>query len=315
MSSIEAEPAPLGAPRHGVFGGVLEGTVGDAAALRAAAARIPAVRHDLSVDGGRFSLLLDDTPVPGRALDTDAQDALLDALGAVARAAAPDRPLESNLRATLVHADRVVETLFTVEQRGDERAIAPISRERPLTPGDDAAPRQDAGGLDAPFRGMPRGRRALLVALVAVAGALGAWQTGALDVARSAFDRTPAEDVARETGPFADVLSITVDRSLAAWTCRVERGPGFPATPAALDARIAAAPTLGARAATRAAGEGGQAWLRGLDAEGQVVAAARLDLAPIAADEAGHVEAQLRPLHRITSIEVALTSGIDAEDR
>jgi len=315
MSSIEAERASPGAPRHGVFGGVLEGAVGDAAALRAAVARIPSVRHDLNVDGGRFSLLFDDAPVAGDALDTDAQDALLDALADVARAAAPDRPLESNLRATLVHADRVVETLFTVEVRAGERVIAPISRERPLAPGDDVAARGGAGdgGLDAPFRGMSRGRRAILLALVVAAGALGAWQTGALDLARSALDRTAAEDVARDTGPFLDALSVTVERSLGAWTCRVERGPDFPATPSALDARIAAAPTLAERAAARAAGEGGRAWLRGLDAEGRVVDAAPIDLRPLTAEEDGRAEAHLGPLHRITSVVVALTPGTDAE--
>lgn len=316
MSSIEPERAQLDAPRYARFGGVLEGGVDDAGALRAAAARIPAAPNDLIIEGGRFTLHFDDVVVPGERVDVAAQDALLDALSDVVRAADGGRALESTLRATLVHHDRVVETLFTIETSGGERTLAPITRERRTTPADLAEGASDGdGGLDAPFRGLGRGRGLALLALIVAGAALAAWRAGYVDMARSALDSTAAEDLAAEPGPFGDALVVTVERTMLRWECEVSRGPAYPTTPEALDARIARATTNAERAAARVAGEGGAAWLRGLDADGEVVASARIELGDLVGDADATVSASLGPRHRIVSVALALGSGMDGGER
>src|ERR1700733_4318395 len=99
------EPPPLdsGAPRFAWFDGIVEGRLGDASAVRAAAERTNRAglgRMDVGVDGGRFSLLMDDATVPAARMTDENRRALAVALNEIAAAA--EGPVESTLRCTEV---------------------------------------------------------------------------------------------------------------------------------------------------------------------------------------------------------------------
>src|SRR5690606_31824721 len=121
------------------FAGLLEAPTGDLARLRAAfdaLQHLGVVRFRLDFDGGRFTVMPDETPLDGAGFDATRQELLLDALQRVVAAAADPARAESTLRCSLVFEHEVAETLF-VPRHGELR---PVSRMRPRHPHDSAPP-------------------------------------------------------------------------------------------------------------------------------------------------------------------------------
>lgn len=259
-------------PRFAWFDGIVEGRLGDAAAVRAAAARANGTgygRMDVGVDAGRFSVLMDDETVPSSRMSDENRRLFAGALAEIASAA--EGPVESTLRCTEVFRDEVRETLFLAEG-GTIRAL---SRTRPVTPADLGR------SPDQPAAAAPMGRaRFLLVGLlVVVALGLTAWQGGWIDRLLSAG----AETIRVDTGPFRDLVGVEVAKSWGDYEVTLRRGAGYPVESARVEELRAAAATPADRAALEAVATGGTLWIRVENGQGRGLAVERAELGPLAA--------------------------------
>jgi hypothetical protein len=240
--------------------------------VRAAAARSNATgfgRMDVGVDGGRFSVLMDDTTVPAARMTDENRRALADALTSIAGASGG--PVESTLRCTEVFANEVRETLFLP----DGGAIRALTRTRPVTDADQFRDPQSP----APPPSMGRGRLAVVLALLLVAFGVAAWASGWVDRLLAA----KADAIAIDTGPFADCVDVSVAKSWGEYEVTLRRGPGYPVTNERLAELRAKATTPADRAAIDAVGSGGDVWLRLEDAEGRALELSKTDLRALAA--------------------------------
>jgi hypothetical protein len=276
-------PPPLesGDPRFAWFDGIVEGRLGDAAAVRAAAARANATgfgRMDVGVDGGRFSVLMDDTTVPAARMTDENRRALAEALTAIAGASGG--PVESTLRCTEVFSNEVRETLFLPEGG----AMRALTRTRPVTDADEFRNPQSA----APPPSMGRGRLAVVLALLFVAFGVAAWASGWVDRLLA----VKSEALSIDMGPFADFVSVAAEKSWGDYKVTLRRGPGYPVTNERLAELRAKAATPADRAAIDAVASGGDVWLRLEDAEGHALGIARTDLRALlaAADRTSETE-------------------------
>lgn len=303
--------APASPPHYGWFGGVLEGRVGDPAALRRAFEQLDrgtAVPCDLEVDGGRFSLLFSEATVDGSALSVERQDQLLEGLSKLLERSADPAAAESTLRGSIVFGDEVVETLFTIR----EGRLVPVSRRRPLSHRDPAAAaRRDGGlgGLDAPFRNVARGRGIVLLLLILVGGGLAAWRSGYVILVHDALTAPSADDVTISSGVFARTLSLEIDRRFTEYSCEVRRGPRYPETAYRARMLVENAATTGERAAMSAVADGDSIWIRVVDDEGLTLSAERVELRALLDEEGGPVEAKVRARAGGVRVELALSRG------
>jgi hypothetical protein len=292
FGETQSAASPEG-PQFAWFDGIVEGRLGDAAAVRDAAARANVAgfgRMDVGVDGGRFSVLMDDATVPASRMNEENRRRFAAALTEIA--AASVGPVESTLRCTEVFRDEVRETLFLPESG----AIRALTRTRPVAPGDlyrspDAPP---------PPPSMGRGRLAVVAAALLVAFGLVAWGSGWVDRVLSA----KSDALVVDTGPFADYVDVAVGKSWGDYKVTLRRGKGFPVENARLDELRAKAATPADRAAVDVVAQGGQMWVRLLDAGGRSLAASQAELRPLLADADRVVEVELPG--RITAARVRL---------
>ena len=111
------------------FDGILEGPIGDRDALRAAVLRLDAigiVNANLEIDGGRFSVLLDDRSKFMNRVTDNERTRLVESIQAIVDMSPSAERVESTLRCTEVNAQSVHETLFAVKGGKIER----VSRAR-----------------------------------------------------------------------------------------------------------------------------------------------------------------------------------------
>jgi hypothetical protein len=294
------EPAPPPEVRTGAwFDGVLIGAVEELGELERAVADLNsagATRARLEVDGGRFSLLLDDRRLPVDAGREPAIRALVERLDAVAAAASRRGELESTLRSVTVEREEVVERLFAA--RG--RALEVVGRSRPRQPSDEQR-------FPAPAGPAPRdGRRLLFTALglLLVFGAL-AWQRGYVD--RLFSPRASSLEV--DCGLFAPRLAADVDSRLGDYVVTVRRGDGYPATAQAVEEQVGAATTPLERAAARVVADGGRVYVRLEDRDGRVLEVAPVELRALLGAADGRVTCELGGRMDARRVRIDLDSG------
>ncbi len=295
----EASAVPDEAPQAVIVEGILDGRVGDAAALQTAADSLGAAgagAFRCDVQGGRFSLLPVETRVPGASFDAAGQARFLDALHALLRASAPGS-VEANLRCRLVYATEVAETLFVV--RGER--VEPMTRRRPRTPADDAA-------LAPPPAALPMGlrRRDLLVLapVLLLVGLFVAWRAGWIDRVLAAR----AETLQVETGPFAAMIAATVERSWGNYEVSLRRGADYPATPEALAALVAKQTDNAHRAACTIVGDGRDLFVQLLDDDKRVLAEVRAEVRPLVTEKDAAVIVKLPGQMNAAGIRLSLNA-------
>ena len=282
-----------GEPRFAWFDGIVEGRLGDAAVMRDAAARANASgfgRMDVGVDGGRFSVLMDDATVPASRMNDENRRLFAAALTEIAGASAG--PVESTLRCTEVFRDEVRETLFLP----DQGAIRALTRTRPVGPAD----LRRSPDAPAPPPSMGRGRLAIVAALLLVVFGLVAWMSGWVYRLLAA----KSEALVVDTGPFADYVDVSVEQSWGDYKITLRRGKGFPVESGRLAELRAKAATPADRAAVDIVAQGGRLWLRLLDPQGRSLAASSAELRPLVTDADRTVEVELPG--RITAARVRL---------
>ncbi|MDA1265001.1 MAG: hypothetical protein O2816_07980 [Planctomycetota bacterium] len=263
---------PDGPVRCAWFGGLIDGRRQDDEALRAAVERgnqLGLVHLDLELDGGKFSVLFDDSAVAGDDMSAKKSSDLLEVLQQIVAASAEPGRVESTLRCTEVYEDGAVETLFS--SKGGK--IECISRPRALTAQDHA--HAIAAGVEA--EPLPPGSRRQLLGLLAlllVAFAALAWQGGLVDrIAAKA-----GEQLEVDPGPFGATLAVETTTRWGMYKVTLRQGDAWPRSSAAAQAAIDAAGSVTEGAAMRAIADGGAIWLQLQDGQGNVLDAARIKL-------------------------------------
>ena len=294
---------PEGAVRLLWFDGILDAPrPGDTERLRKGVARMNSSglgRVDLSVDGGQFSLLMEEAVTPGDRVNEAGRDELRAGLEEVIAQVPEGGVVESALRCTEVFPEETRETLFTVTG-GQLRMLA---RLRPVSA-------QDMDRDPARQRIVPPiaiGRRALLLIAVLFLVGLGltAWRAGYLDRAFGAG----AEDLEQNAGAFEDLLKMEVESSWGKLLVKIRRGERYPKDPAAAKALVDAATSSADRAAVNAVADGDSIWIRLEDADGKVLAAVETDLRALVTAEDGEVEVKLSSMISAQTLRLALDKG------
>lgn len=277
----QVPPPPLpsggeGAPRFVTMDGILDGRLGDAAAIAQAVAALNALgicEFELDRDGGKFSVLPNNTRLPATGFDRKKQEELLQHLRTIAAAARG--PVESTLRCTMVFEEECSETLFRgVGQPPNGPGIEPLTRVRPARPDD--VPKQLPG--EPPWRQMFR-RREVVIALplLFLAFALLAWTSGLVDRLLAAN----AAGLQVRTAAFGDLLAMSVESKWGNYEVTIRRGAGYPASLAEWDQRTAAAADEAERLRDLVVREGQEVWVQLRDAEDRVLAETRVSLRPL----------------------------------
>jgi hypothetical protein len=300
-------PPPLdpGEPRFAWFDGIVEGRLGDASLVREAASRANASgfgHMDVGVDGGRFSVLMSEDTVRARSMTDENRRLFANTLAEIAAASAG--PVESTLRCTEVFRSEVRETLFLAEGA----SIRALTRTRPVTDAD-LFRNPDGGAPPAPSMG--RGRLAVVAALLLVVFASAAYFGGWVDRLLSAS----AETLAVDTGPFADYLDVTVEKSWGNYEVTVRRGRGFPVENARIEELKARAATPADRAALDVVATGGKVWLRLEDTEGHGLAAAASEMRPLLSGPDRSVVEHLPGYMTAARVKLSLDAGRELEER
>jgi len=295
-----AEHGTNDAPRFVTVDGILDGRLGDAAALARAVAALNGLgicSFQLDRDGGKFSLLPNNTRVPGTGFDRGKQEQLLQHLRAIAASARG--PVESTLRSTMVFEHDCAETLFrAVAQPPSGPGIEPVTRVRPVRP-DDVPPVLPGS---PPWRSMFRRREvAIALPLLFLAFGLVAWQSGLVDRLLAA----KALGLQSTTGPFEDLLALEVANKWGNYEVTIRRGAGYPQSLAEWDVRTAGATTEEHRLRDTVVREGQDLYVQLRDAEENVLAESRVSLRPLGTSAEAKVTAGLPG--RITARSVVLS--------
>lgn len=280
---------PIGTPpRFVTMDGILEGRIGDAAAIARsvqALSKLGICAFELDRDGGKFSVMPENRQVRGDGFDLDRQNELLQHLCAIAAAARG--PVESTLRCTMVFDTECAETLFRAGLPAPEGpGIEPLTRMRPRR-ADDVPPELPP---PPPWRQLLQ-RREVMIALplLLIAFLLLAWQSGLVDRLLSAN----ATGLTVENGAFGDLLHAEVANEWGNYRVAITRGAGYPADAAAWDAYAAAAKDEAARLCGVVVREGQDIYLQLRDADDRVLAEGRANLRPLVTTADGKVKVDL----------------------
>jgi hypothetical protein len=241
-------------PRFAWFEGIVEGQRIDERELRAAVGALEScglAPLSVEVDAGRFSLLAPDHAIAPHRLRPGWRAEVAHHLQSLALQLPPSGSLESTLRCTEVFETETVETLFAVRGR-DVRAV---SRGRETT----ASDLQRATRRSRPAAPKVSRRNTCIAALaIAVLVPFVLFRVGVVD----RIFAPAAADLVVSTGAFGDLVAATVADDAGTYVVTLTRGAGFPATTAAADALLAAAPTPERRAIVRAVTDGGVAFVQ-----------------------------------------------------
>ncbi|MCA8952415.1 MAG: hypothetical protein KDE27_23090, partial [Planctomycetes bacterium] len=196
--------------------------------------------------------------------------------------------VESTLRCTMVYDREVAETLFRgVLPPPAGAGVEPLTRVRPLAAGDQPP---ELPSQPAPWRTMLRRREvAIVVPLLILAVGLSAWRSGLLDRLLAAS----ARGLELRTGAFGDLLALEAESSWGDYEVALRRGPGYPTTSAAWEARQREAVDEADRLPARLVREGQEIWVQLCDDDGEVLAETGANLRALVAAADGVVEVRV----------------------
>jgi hypothetical protein len=294
---------PRGPIRYARFEGILEGRVGDRAALQAVVSEINStglIEAELEIEGGRFTLLFEDRPIPGARASAVEQERLLELLTRLIAVSADPETVESTLGCKVVHEDGVVETLLTVN-RGELR---PLSQVRALDERD-VLPLEASGQLTTPLRQLGF-KKGLLVGLLLLTGfGLMAWRSGYVDRILS----RPAEKLVVNANQFAGLLHVAVSKRWGAYELTLTRGPAYPVDAAAAAQLRKDRESLAEQAALRIVTDGGRLYVQLCDEAGTVLRTGTVELRPLLGDRDGKAVVRLDGHLKGHMIKLALDRG------
>lgn len=298
-----SETTPGGVLQFYWFDGILEGSrPTDEDELHVAVARLRESGFgsgDVSTDGGRFTLLLDDEALPGGDVGDAQREAFVGALQLLVDAMPEGGTCESTLRCTEVFEQGTRESLFAAS--GGEMRVA--ARIRPHAAQD--FDRDPGKRIIEPPVALNRRALMLLGLLFLVAIGLWSWQSGYLDRLFGAS----AESLTSEIGPFDGLLAMSVSSSWGKYVVEIRRGDGYPASPADVQRLLDGAQDLKARSAVNAVANGDKIWIRLEAGDGKVLAATPIELRSLVADGDSVKTVKLDGLIGAKSLRLAIDPG------
>jgi len=303
MSRDSRGPCVLEAVDYGWFDGILRGKLDtDGHEIRAGVDALNALgvaRADLEIEGGTFSILMDETTVSGNRLGSDQANGFVAGVQRLIDVSGQPNTVESTLRCTMVAGDTVQETLFGVS----DGRLHPVSQSRAIEDRDrKRAPRVPAG---PGFGDLGRGKALALIAAFVVLFGLLAWKNGYIDRLLTAS----AETISLETGSFGAMLELGVSGNWGNYAVVVSRGTAYPQDARAVDRLLSRAVSSADRAAVNAVGDGGTVWVQLQDAQGKVLASAKVSLRSLLSDPERKAEASLPGRIGARKIVLSLDSG------
>lgn len=311
----EVQP-PHGTASYLWFGGIVEGPRRDPSLdvkLRAVTSGINQLRlgqADLELDGGRFSILLNDETIPGERADNAKREQFLALLQDLQDSVADAGVLESTLRCTEVFAEKTVESLFApVGQQ-----MRSVSRVREITAEDRRhAPAQQVKTSELAKMGKKKAIAILLLLVVTLS--LYTWQTGLID---KIFAESGSQLEVEMSG-LGRILTVEVSSSWGNYVIEIRRGESFPVNTQEREALLAATTDLAEQALLRTVVDGGTIYARIEDEENKVLRAQVLDLRPLLSigigigngDTDKKVVVKLPGMIRAWKLRLALDSGLE----
>ena len=247
------------------FDGILEGPVGDRERLRACTNSLGAlgiVKSSLEIEGGKFSLLLDDQSRKIAGISDGDRRSLMDFLQEIVDSSPDPSRVESTLRCTEIHSGTANETLFAVNQGQFEK----VSRSRSTNSDDLRRKPRPTSVIGQEFES-PKSKRILVVAAVVIAAILVLWQSGIVDQMLA----PEASAIAINQGPFGDVLDLDLTKKLGVYELTVSRGNDYPATMGEIKNRINNAADLRSAAMLGAIARGEVVFVQMADADGELL--------------------------------------------
>ena len=272
---------PSGAVLHAQFTRILEGFAGDWSVLEDTVAKINATRIaivDLERDGGRFSLLFENTPIAGVLVTTEAQQRLLDLITTLIAATPAPEAVESTVACKVVHEDGVVETILAVE--GGE--LRPLSRIRDRRE-HDALPLDRSKQFASPLRQLGAKKGVLVAALLLVAFGLMAWQSGYIGRILS----RPADELVNDLGRFKGLLEIKTEKDWGKYKVTITRGPAYPVNADEVARLRRERKGAGELAALDIVAKGDHLYVQLRNDTGKLIESAKAELRPLLDDKEG----------------------------
>jgi len=288
--------------KYAWFAGILEGHSGDNDRLRQTVAELNAlgsIDADLELDGGQFSVLFDDLTLAGGAFAADLLDRLPRLLQEIVDAARDPARVTSTVRCTVVHEDGVVETLFAPVSG----VMRGVSRPRRVKPEDlERAPAAAAVGN---VSGMGPVRSTLIGALMLVAFAMLAWQSGFVERLTSVESSTLTVD----NGPFGELLTAEIQPNWGNYRVLLRRGQSYPKDVAQQRQLEEQAATLAERSAVLMLTQGRHLYLRLISDTGETLAYYPVDTRPLLTSDEAPAVGHLPGRSIARSIQLSISPG------
>ncbi len=281
---------------------MLEGVRGSDSDLEALTCQLNALglaAVELQLDGRRFNILIDDRALEENDWRPETLDRFVELLRALVAASAEPRSVESNLRCVELYTDRTIETLFAVIA-GE---LYCQSQEREPTSSDEKELERRRPALEIKNLSWQK-RLGLGLGVLLVSAAVG-WQMGFDNLL---FPR-PAQEIQLEAGHFEGLLEMHVRQAPGAYEVFLRRGPNFPRDTGDLSRDAAEVGSLARHAALNAVGDGRAIQVRLLDKNGELLSAARANLAQLLSSPQTEIKLLIPTHRRADHFELSLAGG------
>ncbi|MFT7618258.1 MAG: hypothetical protein ACI97A_001899 [Planctomycetota bacterium] len=283
------------------FDGILEGPLGDRDMLRAAATRLDAigvVAANLEIEGGKFSILLDDSGKRMSQVSDSQRSTLMQTIQEIVDHAADPNKVESTLRCTEVTSSTVHETLFALRDGRVEK----VTRGRLVNDDDMRRSPRPISVLGESFEGT-KSKRLVYGSLVVLFCLAMSFQLGLVD----RFLAPKAEEIKIEHRLFGDYLSSTMESNWGVYTLTIQRGDGFPQTMASFEIKTKAAKRMEDAATLGALARGETVYVQLLGDKGEAIYEKGVSLKPLLLDSDATLKVLIPGLRKAASLRLALT--------
>lgn len=282
------------------FDGILEGPIGDRDALRSAVIKLDAigiVSVNLELDGGKYSVLLDDKSKLLEGVNDAQRLKLIQSIQDIVELSAAPNKVESTLRCTEVSSSSVHETLFALQNGKVEK----ISRRRSANSDDLLRRPRPISVLGETFVG-GKSRRLMIGGLIVLFCLAIGIQFG---IADRIFAPEPSE-ITIEHRQFGNYLTSSMDKKWGVYTLTITRGESFPSSMAEFDAIAKAAARLDESATLGVLARGETAYIQMLDDKDGVLYQKGVSLKPLLLADDASIQVLMPGFRKTSSIQLAL---------
>ncbi len=285
------------------FDGILRGRdSGDGDVLMSSVDALNAlgiVQASPAIDGGFFSVLLDEQTIPGTRMTEAKANDFVRLVQQLIDSTEDPSSVESTLRCSTVSGSQVTETLFRVQQG----KVVLVSRTRAI---------EDRDRIHAPstgsipsLQGIGKGKAMTIGALLLAIFVVLSFQKGYIDLVFG----SSASDISVETGEFLDMVDVQIESDWGNYKVTLVRGSGYPSNKEAVQALLEKSEGNAERAAINAVADGAELWVQLRSRRDKVLESESASLRALLAKEDGEVVLKLKGRIGVHELRLALDSG------